>query len=312
VNTLASTIINQKLQNEPSKKTIVKQLNGGKTNLYFITDHAFWSDNLKPIMKDGYSFELFDILEKESFRFPNRKIPKGNSRANKLGETGCDMNTVVGILGYKFFKKSPGESVLDPTHVIAAILEWAGLVRNMRGYIQFLSSELTEDKQMDNLIYQIKEKIGMDIGFINKTYLNEALTIAAYESIAQQGVIDNIQEKLLPPPNKSLASIGDKALKLLRAVPQYKNRASAYQIENNTQSKEKDEDLKRVSQILSLLKFTHKTVNNQVSFNVTNLRSKAIQARLVEAIIGAIFLTLHDTLGEYGILLDFINKTVDQ
>jgi len=302
----------QKLQNEPNHRAVIKKVNGKEMEFYFYKEQTFWSDHLKGSINDGYSFELFDILENESYKFPDRKIPKGNSKLYKLGEKSCNMDTAVGILGYKFFGKSEGSSVPDLIDVISGVLDWSGLAKNTRRYIQFLETELTEEKQMDKFISYCNESMGLDIGFVNRRYLNEALTIAAYESITQQGTIENIQEKLLPPPNKPLASIGDKALKLMRAVPQYKNMANAHEIEINTQLKEKDIDLKRISILFGLLSFTHKTVDNQVKFDVGTLRSQDIQARLVEAIIGAIFLTLHDTLGEYGILLEFINKTVDQ
>jgi len=134
----ASDIIKDKLNRLPTKEAFIKQLNGSITNLYFVTPDTFWSDNLNKVIGDGYSFELFNILQEESYRFHNNRIPKGNARNNKLGDPGCDINTCVGILGYKFFKKSTEDYVLDPIHVVAAILEWAEIAKNERGYIRFL------------------------------------------------------------------------------------------------------------------------------------------------------------------------------
>ncbi len=134
----ASDIIKEKLNRLPNRVAHIEQINGSITNLYYITQDTFWSDNLNRLIGDGYSFELFDILQKESYRFHNNSIPKGNARFNKLGDVGCDMDTCTGILGYKFFNKSTGDSILDPIHVIAAILDWAGVAKNERGYIRFL------------------------------------------------------------------------------------------------------------------------------------------------------------------------------
>lgn len=133
----ASAIIKEKLLN-CGNKSRVQQLNGKITNVYFVTPNTFWSDGLNKVKDNGYSFELFDILQKESYRFPNRSIPKGNARSNKLGESNCDMNTACGILGYLFFHKSNGESILEPIHVVSAVLNWAGVATNKRGYIHFL------------------------------------------------------------------------------------------------------------------------------------------------------------------------------
>lgn len=133
----ASSIIIEKLKHCGNNANI-KQINGNNTNLYFVTPNTFWSIGLNSLKGNGYHFELFDILEKESYRFPNRSIPKGNARSNKLGEINCDMNTAVGIIGYLYFKKYYGESIYEPMHVISAILDWAGVAINQRGFIQFI------------------------------------------------------------------------------------------------------------------------------------------------------------------------------
>jgi hypothetical protein len=113
------------------------QLNGNQITIYLVTENTFWSDGLYKIIGDGYCFSMFDILEKESLRFKNRMIPKGNARKYKLGEDHCDMDTAVGILGYKYYLKDAGDSIYEPMHVISAILEWADIAYNKRGYIQF-------------------------------------------------------------------------------------------------------------------------------------------------------------------------------
>jgi hypothetical protein len=132
----ASEIIKQKLR-KAGNEVLIRQINGNVTNFYFVTDNTFWSDGLSKLLGNGYGFEMFDILEKESFRFKNRSIPKGNSRNYKLGEPKCDMNTAIGILGYKYYQKRTGESIFEPMHVIAAVLDWAGVAKNDRGYIRF-------------------------------------------------------------------------------------------------------------------------------------------------------------------------------
>ncbi len=132
----ASEIIKQKLR-KAGNEVSIRQLNGNITNFYFITDNTFWSDGLHKLLGNGYGFEMFDILEKESFRFKNRSIPKGNARIHKLGEPKCDMNTAIGILGYKYYQKRTGESIFEPMHVIAAVLDWADIAKNERGYITF-------------------------------------------------------------------------------------------------------------------------------------------------------------------------------
>jgi|SRR5690554_2037272 len=134
----ASDKIIKKLNEQPKKYAEITQLNGGKTNLFFVENNTFWSDNLNKLNNNGYDFKLFDILEQESYRFKDRKIPKGNARNNRLGDKNCDMDTVVGIFGYKYLNAKTGDSILEPTHVFAAILDWANVAKNIRGFIQFI------------------------------------------------------------------------------------------------------------------------------------------------------------------------------
>jgi hypothetical protein len=132
----ASEIIIKKLKSMGGHVDI-KQLNGNITDFYFVKEDTFWSSGLYKLIDDGYLFNMFDLLEKESHRFENRCIPKGNARKYKLGEIGCSIDTAVGILGYLYYKKETGDSIYEPMHVIAAVLEWAGIAKNKRGYIQF-------------------------------------------------------------------------------------------------------------------------------------------------------------------------------
>lgn len=115
----------------------IELLRGNKTDLYFVTENTFWSKGLGNVIGRGYHFRMFDILQDESLRFPNRSVPKGNARNYKLGQKKCDIHTATGILGYKYYNKIDGDSIYDPMHIVSAILDWADIARNTRGYIVF-------------------------------------------------------------------------------------------------------------------------------------------------------------------------------
>ena len=57
---------------------------------------------------------------------------KGNGRNHKLGESGCEKNTVVGTVALHRGRRA-GDSIFDPVFVLAAVLEWAGIAENGRG-----------------------------------------------------------------------------------------------------------------------------------------------------------------------------------
>ena len=85
---------------------------------------------------------MFDEIVK-CLREQGGRAKKGNGRNFKLGEKGCEKNTVVGAVamsrGYE-----EGQSVYDPVFVMAAVLDGAGIAKNGRGYL-----ELTEEFMKD-------------------------------------------------------------------------------------------------------------------------------------------------------------------
>lgn len=41
----------------------------------------------------------------------------------------------MGAIAVKYFRKQYGESTYDPVFVLAAVLDWAGIATNQRGYL---------------------------------------------------------------------------------------------------------------------------------------------------------------------------------
>jgi len=79
---------------------------------------------------------VFDIVV-DLLREKNGKASKGTGRGknNKLGQPGCELDTVVGAVAYRYMGKSVGESVFDPVFALAAILDWAEICYNERGFL---------------------------------------------------------------------------------------------------------------------------------------------------------------------------------
>lgn len=131
-----SEIIKAKLKEYGGHVTVYTQ-RGLPCKIYAEPDgRTFTSDKL-PI-RPPYEYAVFndivDLLVKQGGR-----ARKGNGRNYKLGEAGCEESTVVGVIAKKQGHNA-GESVYDPVFVMAAILEWAGLVENGRGEL-ILKSE---------------------------------------------------------------------------------------------------------------------------------------------------------------------------
>jgi hypothetical protein len=72
------------------------------------------------------------------------KARKGDGRRYHYGAGDCTDDTVVGMLAKDYFGKQPGESTLDPVFVLAAVLDWAGIAHNGRGYLELTADYLAK------------------------------------------------------------------------------------------------------------------------------------------------------------------------
>lgn len=136
----ASEIIKAKIKDNGGKVTVFTS-RGLPCEIYAEPDGTTFSSDKLPI-KPNYEYKVFDEIV-ELLRSQGGRAKKGNGRNFKLGEKGCEKNTVVGAVamsrGYE-----EGQSVYDPVFVMAAVLEWAGIAKNGRGYL-----ELTEEFMKD-------------------------------------------------------------------------------------------------------------------------------------------------------------------
>lgn len=97
-----------------------------KDRKYFISDKL--PSNVK------FSFEIFNLIV-SNIKNNGGRMLKGNGRNSKLGEGKCTYDTLAGVIGRDYFGKQTGESILDPLFVLAAVLDWAGICNNERGYL---------------------------------------------------------------------------------------------------------------------------------------------------------------------------------
>lgn len=130
--TKASDIIKCKLK-QCGGQAKVTTLEGKVYEIIALKDGDTFFCEALPI--EPYSYRVFDIIT-DLLIANGGKAPKGNARNYKVGEEKCDENTVVGTIGISYFNKSYGESTLDPVFIMAAVLEWAGIAYNQRGFLE--------------------------------------------------------------------------------------------------------------------------------------------------------------------------------
>ncbi len=85
--------------------------------------------------KVRYEYRVFDYITDLLIEHGG-KARKGAGRNARLGEPNCTDDTIVGMIGKKYYNKEDGEYTFDPVFILVAIMDWAGIVNNKRGYIE--------------------------------------------------------------------------------------------------------------------------------------------------------------------------------
>lgn len=124
-----SDIIKSKLKEHGGHVTVYTQ-RGLPCEIYAEADGRTFTCDKLPV-RSPYEYDVFNVII-DLLIEQGGHARKGNGRTNKLGEAGCEENTVVGVIA-KQRGYHAGESVYDPVFVMAAVLEWAGLAENGRG-----------------------------------------------------------------------------------------------------------------------------------------------------------------------------------
>lgn len=136
--TAPSEIIINKLIDVGGKATVTS-LDGSEYEIALDSDGKTMLCSALP----PYEFRVFDIIVNLARREGGR-VKKGQARGkqDKIGSDKCNEHTITGIIGIEYYRKSIGDSVFDPVFVLSAVLEWAGIAHNRRGYIELTQQYL--------------------------------------------------------------------------------------------------------------------------------------------------------------------------
>lgn len=124
--------------NESNGRAVISLYSGDCCEITYDNDGAGLSSPKIPL-KDQLTWEVFDaavfIVRKNG-----GKAMKGQAQSGaKLGNDKLPLNSVEGYIAYKVHGKKEGQTAFGPGFVICAVLEWAGICRNQRGYLEFNS-----------------------------------------------------------------------------------------------------------------------------------------------------------------------------
>lgn len=127
----ASDIIHDKLSAYPGGIRI-RMLRGDPCVVKLSGDNKTFESDKLPFQH--MEFSVFDIIV-DCLKAHRGYAEKGGARSSKVGYGACGKDTVMYAIATKYYGKKDGESCFDPLFVLAAILEWAGIVINGRGYL---------------------------------------------------------------------------------------------------------------------------------------------------------------------------------
>ena len=128
----ASEMVIQKLK-ESGGDAWITLLNGDETKVSISGRDYFVSDKLR---YQNIELSIFDIVVGFLKKQPHGRAVKGGCRGSKVGKNKCSEGTVMYAIATEYYGKIQGENCYDPLFVVAAILDWAGIATNERGYME--------------------------------------------------------------------------------------------------------------------------------------------------------------------------------
>jgi hypothetical protein len=126
----ASDIIKRKLK-EHGGRAVVTSYSGKEYEIWAEPDGMTFGSDALHGNTDNY--EIFDIVV-DFLKRNGGRAKKGTAHA-PLGSEKCGLDTVSGVISQEYFGVSIGGSGRDPSFLVAAVLEWAGIVKNERGWL---------------------------------------------------------------------------------------------------------------------------------------------------------------------------------
>ncbi|MBN3490258.1 hypothetical protein JV173_01900 [Acholeplasma equirhinis] len=156
---------------------------------------------------------------------------------------------------------------------------------------------------IDDKVKNLIEKFSFES---DNKYFTEVLYVAKYASKPQAGMSSNMQLKEIENPNRALALIGDRVLKLVLAQEGRKMFDNVEKINDFINSNESNEHLDSLGIIQSSNGYC--TENDKV---VENKKSDVISiATMIEAIIGSLYLDEYQKYGTFNNVYQFIIKYI--
>lgn len=128
---------------------VISLLDGKPCTIKTSMDGKFFTSDKLNKHKLAFEYSVFDCIVDLLMHSAKYQAPKGSGHGkdDKVGYGKCTEDTIIGTIAINYFQKQYGESTYDPTFVLAAILDWAGIGINARGFVSLDPSYVAKIKK---------------------------------------------------------------------------------------------------------------------------------------------------------------------
>ncbi|MDD6728737.1 MAG: hypothetical protein PUE08_05915 [Eubacteriales bacterium] len=117
------------------KRVVVTTLTGIQREVCLSDDNKCFYSYKGLGKNNALNLNCFDGMV-EFIRQNGGRVKKGSCRKSKVGYGKCTKDTLRYYIATECYGRAIGDSSPDPTSIVSAILEDAGICKNERGYIQ--------------------------------------------------------------------------------------------------------------------------------------------------------------------------------
>ncbi|MCD1261437.1 hypothetical protein B5M42_021785 [Paenibacillus athensensis] len=119
--------------NECGGKTEIRLLRGDRCTICYSTDGKGLNSDKIPVAHQ-LTWDVFTAVVELLIKSGGKAV-KGNARSGKLGTPKLSLESVEGYIAHQVHGVQVGQSAFGPGFVVCAVLDWAGICRNERGYL---------------------------------------------------------------------------------------------------------------------------------------------------------------------------------
>lgn len=127
-----------KVTQDNNGKITIRTLRGKEHDVYLNeTEGYIYSETA--LRHQQIDLKLFDMIV-DFMRSQGGRVTKGNGRNAKVGEGKCPLYSLCGFIATEYYGKQVGESTFDPVFAVVAILDYVGVVKNLRGEVVLVNA----------------------------------------------------------------------------------------------------------------------------------------------------------------------------